>query len=447
MFRRVLIANRGEIAVRVIRACRELGITSIAVYSQADEDSLHAHLADESICIGPPKASESYLNIPSIISAAEICDAQAIHPGYGFLSESAKFATICRDCHIGFIGPTPEAIALTGDKAACREKMRTAGVPIVPGSDGLISDPDEALAVATKIGFPVLVKATAGGGGKGMRIAHNDAALQNAVNMAGAEAQAAFGDGGVYLEKYVEDARHIEVQIIADSSGKPVTLGERECSIQRRHQKLIEESPSIAITDSQRSRILKSATRAARAVGYTNAGTVEFLLAPDGSFYFIELNARIQVEHPVTEEVIRKDLVVEQIRIAAGEPLGYSSVKSVGHAIEARIYAEDPENNFAPCPGKVENCLIPGGPGIRVDTHLFTGYTIPQYYDSLLAKIIAWGADRNQATERLAGALDEFKLEGVKTTAALCAQIVRSGRFRRGDISMNMIEHFLPKTV
>jgi acetyl-CoA carboxylase biotin carboxylase subunit len=446
MFRRILIANRGEIAVRIIRACREMGITSIAVYSEADANSLHTHLADESICIGPAQASESYLHIPSIIAAAEICDAQAIHPGYGFLSESTKFATICRDCNIGFIGPSPEAIALSGDKAACRKKMKEAGVPTVPGSEGLIKDADEALRLAKEIGFPVLIKASAGGGGKGMRIAHNDVALQHAVSMASTEAKAAFGDGGVYLEKFVESARHVEVQVIGDNHGKIVSIGERECSIQRRHQKLIEETPSTAVNASLRNKMLRAAQRAARAINYSNAGTVEFLLTPDKQFYFIELNARIQVEHPVTEEVTRKDLVCEQIRLAAGEPLGYSSLPAAGSSIEARIYAEDPENNFAPSPGIVRNCHLPSGPGIRVDTHLFAGYEVPRYYDSLLAKVIAWGADRDNAIERLAGALDEFKIDGIKTTAALCATILRSGRFRRGDISMDTIDHFLPKS-
>ncbi|MCH8203547.1 MAG: acetyl-CoA carboxylase biotin carboxylase subunit [Candidatus Hydrogenedentes bacterium] len=443
MFRRILIANRGEIAVRVIRACREMGITSIAVYSQADQSSLHVGLADESICIGPPPPSESYLNIPSIISAAEICDAQAIHPGYGFLSENAKFASICRDCHIGFIGPTPEAIALSGDKAKCRETMKAAGVPVVPGSDGIVSDASEALSVAQALGFPVLVKASAGGGGKGMRIAHNDVALNHAFNLAVTEAEAAFGDGGVYIEKFVENARHIEVQILADEHGKMIAMGERECSIQRRYQKLIEETPSTALQPSLRSKFSRAAIRAAKATNYTNAGTVEFLLAPDSQFHFIELNARIQVEHTVTEQVTRKDLVCEQIRIAAGEPLGYSSVKHEGCSIQARIYAEDPDNGFSPSPGIIENIHVPGGPGIRIDTHLFAGYEVPRYYDSLLAKVIAWGDDRNQAIERLAGALDEFKIQGIKTTTSLCAKIVRSGRFRRGDISMDFLDWFM----
>jgi len=443
VFRRILIANRGEIAIRIIRACRSLGITSIAVYSEADADSLHVALADESICIGPPSASESYLHIPGIIAAAEICDAQAIHPGYGFLSESAQFANICKECHIEFIGPSPEAISMSGDKSVCREKVRAAGVPTVPGSAGLIQDPEEALKVANDIGFPVLVKAAHGGGGKGMRIAHNDVALQSAVNIAKAEAEAAFGDGGVYLEKFIENSRHIEVQIMADNFGKVVPLGERECSIQRRHQKLIEETPSTAIKESVRRNIQKVAVKAAKAINYTNAGTCEFLLAPDNSFYFIEFNARIQVEHPVTEEVTSKDLVVEQIRIASGEPLGYSSVKAVGHAIEVRINAEDTDNDFQPTPGMITKLHMPGGPGIRVDSHIFSGYNVPRYYDSMLAKIIAWGHDRDQAIERLAGACDEFKIQGVKTTAPLCAKVLRSGRFREGDISINFLEHFI----
>ncbi len=424
-----------------------MGITSIAVYSQPDQNSLHVGLANESICVGPASSAESYLNIAGIIAAAEICDAQAIHPGYGFLSENPKFASICRDCHIGFIGPSPEAISLCGDKAKCRQVAKAAGVAIVPGSEGIIADVSEALTVAQEIGFPVLVKASAGGGGKGMRMAHNDVSFSHAYNFAVSEAEAAFGDGGVYVEKFIEGARHIEVQIMADEHGKIVALGERECSIQRRHQKLIEETPSTAVPPSLRSKLQRAAIRIAKATNYTNAGTAEFLLAPDNQFYFIEFNARIQVEHPVTEQVTGKDLVREQIRIAAGEPLGYSSVKPEGCSIEARIYAEDPDNDFAPCPGTVENIHMPGGPGIRVDTHLFAGYEVPRYYDSMLAKVIAWGADRNQAIERLAGALDEFKIQGINTTAGLCAKIVRSGRFRRGDISMDFLEWFMHSQV
>ncbi|MFP6581912.1 MAG: acetyl-CoA carboxylase biotin carboxylase subunit [Candidatus Hydrogenedentota bacterium] len=444
MFRRLLIANRGEIAVRIIRACRQMGITSIAVYSDADADSMHVALADESICIGPASPTESYLHIPGIIAAAEICDTQAIHPGYGFLSENAKFAQICEDHHIGFIGPSPDAIAMSGDKSVCRDIVKAVGVPVVPGSDGLIHDAEEAREVANEIGFPVLVKASAGGGGKGMRIAHNDVALLSAFSVATAEAEANFGDGSMYLEKYIENARHIEVQILADQHGKVISLGERECSIQRRHQKLIEETPSIAITPSVRSKMMKAAIKIAKAVKYSNAGTVEFLYDDDTSnFYFIEFNARIQVEHPVTEEVIQKDLVVEQIRIASGEPLGYNSLKPRGHSIEARINAEDPARDFQPTPGTLNQLYLPGGPGIRVDTHIRAGYTVPMYYDSLLAKIVAWGETRDQAIERLAGACDEFRVQGIETTAGLCAKILRSGRFRRGDISVNFVEQFM----
>ena len=446
MFRRVLVANRGEIAVRVIRACKAMGIHTIAVYSTADRDCLHVHLADEAVCIGPPEPTESYLNIPRIISAAEITDAQAIHPGYGFLSENAKFATICRDCKIEFIGPTPEAINLSGDKSACRQAVKAAGVPIVPGSDGLVTDAAEAIRLGSTLGFPLLVKAAAGGGGKGMRIAHNEATLQHAVKMAMTEAQAAFGDGGVYMEKFLENARHVEVQVLGDKYGRIVTLGERECSIQRRHQKLIEETPSPALTNSTRNKIAKAAYKAAKAIGYSNAGTAEFLYTPDGYFYFIEFNARIQVEHPVTEEVTGIDLVREQLRIAAGEPLGYSYVKPEGHAIEARIYAEDPDHNFRPSPGLIEHLHIPGGIGIRVDTHLFGGYEVPRYYDSMLAKVIAHGRTREEAIERIAVALDEFYTDKVKTTADLCARIVRGDRFRRGDLGPDLLDEYLPKT-
>lgn len=445
MFRRILIANRGEIAVRIIRACREMGISSIAVYSQADAECLHASLADESICIGPPTATESYLHIPAIITAAEICDAHAIHPGYGFLSENAKFAAMCKECNIGFIGPSAEAISLSGDKAACRAKVKAAGVPVVPGSEGVIKNAGEAMTVAKQIGFPVLVKAAAGGGGKGMRIAHNDVALQKAVTLASAEAQSAFGDDGVYIEKFLENARHVEIQVLADEHGRIVTLGERECTIQRRHQKLIEETPSMRITNSMRAKMSKAAYRAAKAMGYSNAGTAEFLVAQDGAFYFIEFNARIQVEHPVTEMVTNIDLVKEQIHIAAGEPLRVPSPRFHGHAIEARVYAEDPEANFAPSPGTIAKCHIPGGPGIRVDSHIFPGYTVPRYYDSLLAKVIAYGNDREEARQRLAGALQEFTVVGVKTTAQLCAKILLSDRFRRGDLSPDLIDQFVTK--
>ncbi len=444
MIKRILIANRGEIAVRIIRACKARGIHTIAVFSTADRTALHTMLADEAICIGPPEAAESYLKIANIIAAAEITDAQAIHPGYGFLSENPKFANICRECRFTFIGPNERAISLSGDKAACRQAMKEAGVPVVPGSEGIIQDPKEAARIAERIGYPVLVKAAAGGGGKGMRIAHNEATLIHAVAMATSEAQAAFGDGGVYLEKFIENARHIEFQVLGDEHGNVVVLGERECTIQRRHQKLIEEAPSSAVTPALRKQMAKAALRAAQAIGYTNAGTVEFLLGPDGSFYFIEFNARIQVEHPVTEAVTGLDLVQEQIRIAEGEPLGYSRVDMRGAAIEARIYAADPDMNFRPCPGVIRRCYIPGGPGIRVDTHIYSGYEVPRYYDSLLAKVIAWGRTRDEAIERLAIALDEWVTEGVPTTARLCARILRGDRFRRGDLGPDLLHEYLP---
>lgn len=445
VFRRILIANRGEIAVRIVRACRQMGITTVAVYSTADRDSLHAHLADEAICIGPPEASESYLKIPSIIAAAEVANAQAIHPGYGFLSENARFAMICRECKLGWIGPTPEAMALSGDKAACRAAVARAGVPVVPGSDGVVQSVEEAVALAERMGYPVLVKAAFGGGGKGMRLALNEAALKHAVGMAQNEAAAAFGNAGVYLEKFIDGARHIEVQVLGDTTGRIIALGERECTIQRRHQKLIEETPSPALGDTLRAKILRAGVKAARAIGYTSAGTAEFLLAPSGQFYFIEFNARIQVEHTITEEVTGIDLVREQIRLAAGEPLGYSQVTPEGSAIQARIYAEDPEHNFRPCPGRVDQLHLPGGPGIRVDTHLYAGCEIPRYYDSLAAKVIARGRDRFEAIDRLACALDEVHLGEIHNTAGLCARILRGNRFRRGDIAPDLIDEYLPR--
>ncbi len=444
MFKRILIANRGEIAVRIIRACREMGITSVAVYSTADRDSLHAHLADECICIGPASAAESYMKSSSIIAAAEVADVEAIHPGYGFLAENPKFAGICRDCHIDFIGPSVETIALCGEKALCRRKVEEAGVPVAPGSDS-IRDPQEAAGIARDIGYPILVKAAAGGGGRGMRIAHNEATLKHAVSMASSEAEAAFGNGGIYLEKFVEGARHIEFQILGDNTGKRVCFGERECTIQRRHQKLIEETPSTALDDALRTKMTEAALTAAAALNYTNAGTVEFVLAPDGAFYFIEMNARIQVEHPLTEEATGIDLVREQIRIAAGEPLGYDSVEQRDAVIEARVYAEDPSSDFRPNSGLIRRCHIPGGPGIRVDTHLFSGYEVPHYYDSLLAKVIARGRTRNEAIERISGALGELFVENIKTTAGLCARIVRGDRFRRGDIGPDLLDEYLGK--
>ncbi len=443
MFKRLLIANRGEIAVRIIRACREMDIVSVAVYSTADRDSLHAHLADESICIGPASASESYLKSSSIIAAAEVADVQAIHPGYGFLAESPKFAAICRDCRIGFIGPSVETIVLCGDKAACRKTVHDAGVPVAPGSECAVKDPQEAASIARDVGYPVLVKASAGGGGRGMRIAHNESTLKHAVSMAATEAAAAFGNGGVYIEKFIEGARHIEFQVLGDNDGNRICFAERECTIQRRNQKLIEETPSPALTPSLRAEMTEAALVAATALNYTNAGTVEFLLAPDNRYHFIEMNARIQVEHPVTEESTGIDLVREQIRLAAGEPLGYDTVKSHDAVIEARVYAEDPASNFRPNSGLVRRCHIPGGPGIRVDTHLFSGYEVPHYYDSLLAKVIARGKTRNEAIERISGALDELFVENIATTASLCARIVRGDRFRRGDTGPDLLEEYV----
>jgi acetyl-CoA carboxylase, biotin carboxylase subunit len=443
MFRRLLIANRGEIAVRIIRACRQMGITSIAVYSSADRESMHTLLADESVCIGPPPAPESYMNIPSIIAAAEITDAQAIHPGYGFLSENAKFAGICRECNIAFIGPPPEAIALSGDKAACRQEAQKAGVPVPPGSTGIIRDPEEAAELAQTLGFPIVIKPSSGGGGRGLRIVHNDASLKHEVSLASSEARASFGDGGVYIEKFMEDARHVEVQLIGDQQGRLVSLGDRECTIQRRHQKIIEETPCTGLNAALRSKITRAALRIAKAIGYSNAGTAEFILTPDGQFYFIEFNARIQVEHPVSEEVTGLDLIREQIRVAWGEALGYSSARIQGHAIEARIYAEDTEMNFRPSPGIIGRCYLPGGPGIRIDSHLYSGYEVSRHYDSLMGKIIARGRNREEAIDRLAGALDEFLTEGVPNTAALAARIVRGGRFRRGDIGPDLVNEYL----
>ncbi len=443
MFRRILIANRGEIAVRIIRACREKDITSIAVHSEPDRNSLHVFLADESICIGPAPLDQSYLNMPGLIAAAEACDADAIHPGYGFLAENTKFAGICRDCNIAFIGPTTNALKLSGDKAACREIADNAGVPIIDGSADVVHTPEEARAIADDVGFPVLVKAASGGGGKGMRIAHNDAALSGAFTLAANEAAIAFGDPRVYIERFVENARHIEFQIIADEHGACVALGERECTIQRRHQKLIEEAPAPTLDDDLRNTMADAALRVARAMGYTNAGTAEFLLTTDERFYFIEFNARIQVEHPVTEEVTGLDLIREQIRVAAGEPLGYADAPIQGHAIEARVYAEDPERDFAPCAGTINRCHIPGGPGIRVDTDLFAGCKVMPDYDPLLAKVIARGHDRDQAIRRLGGALDEVITEGVCNTAGLCARIIRGDRFGRGELSGDIIEEYI----
>ena len=444
MFRRVLIANRGEIAQRVIRACRELGIETVAVYSAADADAIYLRQADDTICIGPAASAKSYLDIPGIIAAAEVADADAIHPGYGFLSENAHFAEVCRDCKIQFIGPEPATIAAVGDKVMAREMARKAGVPVVPGSDGSVPDEKRALQIAQTIGFPVMIKAAAGGGGRGMRIARNEPSLVAGFHAAKSEAEAAFGDGTVYLEKFVENPRHIEVQILADKYGKVLHLGERDCSVQRRHQKLIEESPSPSLTPELRAQICDAAVRVARAASYTNAGTVEFLLGRDGKFYFIEVNARIQVEHTVTELVTGLDLVQQQLLIAAGEKLAFDQddVQFRGHALECRINAEDPEKDFQPSPGKIELFVPPGGPGVRLDSHCYSGYRIPPNYDSMIGKLLVHRARRDLSIRTMLRALDEFVIDGPKTTIPLHRQILTHSDFRSGDHDTGFVERY-----
>ncbi|MGH7593860.1 MAG: acetyl-CoA carboxylase biotin carboxylase subunit [Gemmatimonadales bacterium] len=440
MFRKVMIANRGEIALRVIRACRELGIKTVAVYSEADRESLHVRFADDDVCIGPPPGRLSYLRIPSIIAAAEVTGADAIHPGYGFLAENAEFADTCRASNIVFIGPTGDQIRAMGDKASARRLAVAAGVPTVPGSAGILKDADEALIVADEIGFPVIIKATAGGGGKGMRIAHDAEQFAQLFSLAQNEALSAFGNGEVYLEKYLARPRHVEFQVLGDTHGTVIHLGERDCSVQRRHQKLIEESPSPALNAELRSRMGTAAVGLAAAIDYIGAGTIEFLLNDDGSYYFMEMNTRIQVEHPVTEMVTGHDLVKEQIRIAAGEPLSFGEMPLVGHAIEVRINAEDPYRNFQPCPGLITAYHPPGGPGVRVDTHVYAGYTVPPYYDSLLAKLIVHGRDRAEALARLGQALDSFILEGIKTTIPFLSRVIRHPDFVAGRVDTKFLE-------
>lgn len=441
MFEKVLIANRGEIAVRIIRACREMGVRTVAVYSQADAESLHVKLADEAFCIGPPQAARSYLHIPAILSTAVVTGADAVHPGYGFLAENANFAQICADHRIKFIGPSAEAINLMGDKSSAKNTMRKAGVPVVPGTDGLVEDEAEALAIAAEIGYPVIVKATAGGGGKGMRIARDEEDLARALTSARSEAQAAFGDGGVYIEKYLKPIRHIEIQVIADQHGNVVHLGERDCSVQRRHQKLVEEAPSPALTPEMREKMGQTAVLAAKNIGYENAGTIEFIFA-DNKFYFMEMNTRIQVEHPVTELITGLDLVKEQIRVAAGERLSFrqQDVKINGHAIECRINAEDPDRNFLPSPGKIDAYFTPGGPGVRVDSHCYPGYSVPPNYDSLLSKLVVWGRDRAEAIQRMQRALDEYAITGVQTTIPFHQKVLANQYFQKGDVSTDFIE-------
>ncbi len=445
MFKKLLIANRGEIALRIIRACHELGVKTVAVYSEADRESLHVRFSDEDVCIGPPPAKDSYLNIPQIISAAEVTGAEAIHPGYGFLAENAEFSEICDRTDIVFVGPNPDQIRAMGDKATARRTMMDLGVPTVPGSDGVISDPDEAEKAAAEIGFPVMIKASSGGGGKGMRVASDKKSFLRQFQAAQSEAQAAFDDPDVYLEKCIVRPKHVEFQVFGDRHGRVVHLGERDCSIQRRHQKLIEEAPSPALTPEMREKMGEAAVRAAEGIDYVGAGTVEFLVDTDGSFYFIEMNTRIQVEHPVTEVTTGLDLVKEQIRVAAGEPLSFPSEipKVRGHAIEFRVNAEDPLRDFAPSPGPITTFHPPGGPGVRLDTHLYAGYQVPPYYDSLLAKLIVSGRDREETIVRARHALEFFVIEGISTTIPFLSEITRDEQFVAGGVDTGFVERFL----
>jgi len=445
MFDKILIANRGEIALRIIRACKELGIKTLAVYSTADVDSLHVQLADEAICIGKASSQDSYLKIDRIISAAEIGDVDAIHPGYGFLAENAHFAEVCESCNIKFIGPKPDAIRRMGDKSVARDTARKAGVPIMPGSNGVVESDQEALKIAKQIGYPIMIKAVAGGGGRGMRQAHNDVSLVQGFNSAKMEAEKAFNNGSLYLEKLIENPHHIEFQILADRYKKVVHVGERDCSIQRRNQKLLEESPSPFITPVVRKTMGRAAIKLAQAVDYENAGTIEFLVDDKQNFYFMEMNTRIQVEHPVTEEVYGVDIVKEQIRIAFGEKLSkdFDDLQPQKHAIEMRINAEDPFNDFRPSPGRIELFYAPGGHGIRWDSHVYAGYTVPPYYDSMIGKLIAFGNDRATAMDRMSRALDEFVIRGIKTTVPFGQLILKDPDFRRGRYSTHFIDAFI----
>jgi acetyl-CoA carboxylase biotin carboxylase subunit len=442
MYSRILVANRGEIALRVIRACREMGIESVAIFSEADRGNAYLDLADEAICVGPAKSADSYLKIANVISAAEVGNVEAIHPGYGFLAENAHFNEVCRSCNIDFIGPRPEAMEQLGDKNQARALARDADVPVVPGSDGLIEDDSEAVRVAHEIGFPVLIKATAGGGGKGMRVAANDLSLKSALQQARNEAEAAFGNAGVYLEKYVENPRHIEVQVLADHHGNVIHLWERDCSTQRRHQKLIEESPAPNLPDDRRQAICEAAVRLVRKAEYTNAGTVEFIVDKDNNFYFIEVNARIQVEHPVSELVTGIDLIKSQIRVSAGQPLELSQddVPQRGVAMECRINAEDSDRNFQPCAGKIEGMVVPGGLGVRFDSHAHAGYTVPPYYDSMIAKLIVHQPTRSEVIECMYRALDELRIEGIQTTVPFHKKILRDSTFADGWIDTTFVE-------
>src|ERR687883_109499 len=441
MFKKVLIANRGEIALRVIRACRELGLQTVAVYSEADRESLHVRFADDDVCIGPPPARDSYLKIPRIIAAAEITGADAIHPGYGFLAENAEFAETCAASNITFIGPTADQIRVMGDKAAARRAMADVGVPIIPGTPGPVDDPDQALEFANGAGFPVIIKAAAGGGGKGMRVARDADDFARSFQLARSEALSAFGNGDVYVEKYLSRPRHIEFQILGDTHGRIVHLGERDCSVQRRHQKLIEEAPSPAMTPELRRTMGDAAVAGAKAIDYVGAGTIEMLLDEDGSFFFMEMNTRIQVEHPVTEMLPGVDLVKERSRVAGGEPLTVRELPPLrGHVIEVRVNAEDPARNFQPSPGRITTFHPPGGPGVRLDTHVYSGYTVPPYYDSLLAKLICQGGDRAEAIARLRIALDSFIIEGVTTTIPFLGRVMQNPRFVAGEVDTKFLE-------
>ncbi|HWO54801.1 MAG TPA: acetyl-CoA carboxylase biotin carboxylase subunit [Paenibacillus cookii] len=441
-FQKILIANRGEIAVRIIRACRELGISTVAVYSEADKDALHVRLADEAYCIGPTTSKDSYLNITNIMSVATLTECDAVHPGYGFLAENADFAEICESCNITFIGPSADAINKMGDKSVAKQTMKAAGVPVIPGSDGLVENIEEAVMIGRDIGYPLIIKATAGGGGKGIRIAEDEEALIKQITAAQQEAQKAFGNAGVYLEKFLTGMKHVEIQVMADNHSNAVHLGERDCSVQRRRQKLVEESPCPVISPEVRQRMGEAAVRAAKAVNYSGAGTLEFLLGPDGQFYFMEMNTRIQVEHPVTEMVTGVDLIKEMISVAEGNPLSFAQEDVVisGSSIECRINAEDPDRNFMPAPGKIQFYLPPGGPGVRVDSAAYQGYTIPPFYDSMIAKLIVWAPTRDEAIAKMKRALSEFAVEGIHTTIPFHMKLLDHPTFNRGDFDIKFLE-------
>jgi acetyl-CoA carboxylase biotin carboxylase subunit len=447
MFKKVLIANRGEIALRIIRSCRELGIKTVAVHSEADKHSLHVRFADEAVCIGPPAGKLSYLNIPQVISAAHLTGAEAIHPGYGFLAENAQFSEICTESGFVFIGPSPDMINAMGDKARAKDTMKKAGVPVVPGSDGIITSDEEAIEVARQVGYPVMIKAVAGGGGRGMRLALKEEDLLTSMHMAQTEASGAFGNGDVYIEKFVEKPRHVEIQVFGDTHGNVVHYNERECSIQRRHQKLIEESPSPVVTDKIREKMGQASVKGCESVGYVGAGTIEYLLDAHGDFYFMEMNTRIQVEHCVTEQVMGIDLIAQQLHVAAGGKISKKVRKPTGHAIEVRINAEDVEKDFRPSPGVITSFHAPGGYGVRLDSHAYGGYAIPPYYDSLVAKLICYGADREEAIDRMKSALDEFVIEGIKTTIPFHRAMMRNEQFKSGDFDTKFLETFNWDTV